>query len=84
MREKTKQLAQQLHQFVNSGENIDHLIELMDQDHPTLQQRYTEISLAWIRNCSEKKYFDARNEASIIISQEIVAAVDFPKRLPYI
>ena len=48
-------------------------IEAMEKEHRTLQQSFTKLCLLWLENCASKAYrHDGRNEASHIISEEVI------------
>lgn len=52
-------------------------IKLMSWEHRTLQQAFTGVCLAWIRHMAslEENLYDGRNEYSVKICKEIIAAV---------
>ena len=63
---KADELAREISNFVN-GANIDEverLVELMAQDHPTLQQLKMKLVCMFVEQMANKSYTDARNEQS--------------------
>jgi hypothetical protein len=63
---KADELAREISNFVN-GANIDEverLVELMAQDHPTLQQLKMKLVCMFVEQMASKQYTDARNEQS--------------------
>lgn len=63
---KADELAREISNFVN-GSNIDEverLVELMSQDHPTLQQLQMKLVCMFVEQMANKSYTDARNEQS--------------------
>ena len=67
-----------------NDEKEEKFVELMSRSHRTLQQNYTRFVMRWIKNQSESKYFDGRNEASVILCKKIVAALGDDYFLPTI
>ena len=75
-----KEAAQAMSDFVNNMTcPIEEFVQNMNREHRTLQQTFTNLCFAWMRNCA-KKYeegnFDLRNEHSCQKSAEIVEKVD--------
>jgi len=59
--------------FVNTGgmEKLRMSGEELARMHPTLQQNFMRVVVAFIKAQSEKKYFDARNEATVELCREL-------------
>jgi len=60
--------------YLNSYSNKNKaFIEQMNREHRTLQQNFTKLCMEWLENCASDNYrFDGRNEASHIVSKEMV------------
>lgn len=57
--------------------------EMFGKEHRTLQQNFTRLCLVWIKHLSTVEHYDDRNEASVLISKEIVEKVQ-DLRVPFI
>ena len=72
--------AREMSDFVNNMScDQKAFVEEMANQHRTLQQSFTSLCFAWIRQCSgqfEDKNFDGRNEWSCKVSAEIVEKVE--------
>jgi hypothetical protein len=75
-----KELAEAVSRFVNgSTSDGNAFIEAMATEHRTLQQCFTNICFAWLRECAKKyedKNYDARNEWSCKKAHEIMEKVE--------
>lgn len=59
-------------------------VQFMNREHRTLQQSFTRLCVAWLRNCGSDDYqYDGRNEASHDIGKAVSAAVE-NKSIPLI
>ena len=65
-RMKADELAKEISDFVNgaSSNEVKQLVELMAQDHPTLQQSKMRLACLFVEQMASKQYTDARNEQS--------------------
>ena len=63
---KADELAREISDFVNgaSSNEVEQLVELMVQDHPTLQQSKMRLVCLFVEQMASKQYTDARNEQS--------------------
>ncbi len=63
---KADELAREISNFVNGAhiDEVERLVELMSQDHPTLQQSKMKLACMFIEQMASKQYTDARNEQS--------------------
>jgi len=77
---ETKELANSISNWVNrhSKRDFPSLMQLLAQDHRTLQQKFTAVCLAWFVHLAtlEDYWFDLRNQASRDIAKKIVANVE--------
>lgn len=64
------------------GFNYKSVAKAMANDHCTLQQNFMRLCFEFIRQMSEKKYFDGRNEASVKLAKKIVESVGEETYLP--
>jgi hypothetical protein len=75
-----KAVAEMMSRFCNvMTHNKEEFVKAMGYEHRTLQQCFTNLCFAWIRECAKKKedgLFDARNEWSCKVSKQIVDAVE--------
>jgi len=63
---KADELAREISDFVNgaSSNEVKELVELMAQDHPTLQQSKMRLPCLFVEQMASKQYTDARNQQS--------------------
>lgn len=80
MAKSAEETAQVMSSFVNNMNcGIDEFVKIMSRDHRTLQQTFTNLCFAWIRECSDKNEtgnFDERNEHSVYKCAEIIDTID--------
>ena len=58
--------------YVNSfGTDYKEFARLMSYEHRTLQQNFTKLCIAWLKELSETENYDLRNEASIKFAKSI-------------
>jgi hypothetical protein len=76
---EVKETVEFVSSFVNGMRRSDvtGFVTLMSYEHRTLQQCFTGICLAWLTHLAGLKEgeYDGRNEASVKVAREIVAAV---------
>jgi hypothetical protein len=71
--EKTKEVVNDITDYVNTYSRRDDFNEIMSMEHRTLQQSFTRLCLRWIEHVSKEEYrTDGRNEQSKNICQKIV------------
>lgn len=66
------------------GFNYKGVAKAMANDHCTLQQSFMRLCFEFIRQMSEKKYFDGRNEASVKLAKQIVESLGEEQYLPFV
>jgi len=80
MAKDTKETVRAMSEFVNNmGCPIEEFVEGMANEHRTLQQTFTNLCFAWIRQCALQHHngnFDLRNKHSCEVSAEIAEKVD--------
>ena len=57
-----------------SERDVEALVKLLTNDHPTLQQGYTRLFARFVKAMASKQYTDARNEASVRWARQIELA----------
>ena len=68
-------VANSISDFTNSFSFPDELIaKKMANEHCTLQQSFMRLCMKFIKEMSEKKYWDGRNEASVKTAKKIMKA----------
>lgn len=58
------------------GFDHDGLAEKMANEHPTLQQNFMRMCKAFIKKMAEKKYYDGRNESSVLLARKLSEEID--------
>lgn len=81
-----KDVAEQFMEGINTMSlNPKGFVEVVTNDHRSLQQSAFRLFAACIREWSEHEFYDARNEATVTLSKRIVAALgEDLERIPYI
>lgn len=64
---------------IMGGSKTDEFVECLSKEHRTLQQGITRLFIGWIKHLGELKehWFDGRNEASVMMSRDIVSWLKF-------
>ena len=58
--------------YVNSySSDYKEFARLMSCEHRTLQQQFTKLCIAWLKELSETENYDLRNEASVKFAQSV-------------
>ena len=73
----TQETVKIMSDFVNSF-NCDYkgFAKEMGVEHPTLQQNFTKLCVAWLQHLSSKEFYDLRNEASVNFAKSIKEQLD--------
>lgn len=80
--EAAKYISQFLNVMVTDKKGF---IKAMGSEHRTLQQEFTGLCVLWLEEFSNRKDFDARNQASVELGKEFVERIAPDKRaLPFI
>lgn len=68
---------------IMGGDKTKEFVDNMSHEHRTLQQGMTRLFLGWIKHLGELKdnWFDGRNEASVMVSRDIVSYLKFLNQL---
>ena len=76
---KADELAREISDFVNGAgiNEVKELVELMAQDHQTLQQSKMRLVCLFVEQMARKQYTDARNEQS---KQTAIAMIEGYKK----
>ena len=53
------------------GVDYKEFAKQMSCEHRTLQQNFTRLCIAWLKQLSETEYYDLRNEGSVKFAQSI-------------
>ena len=62
--------------FVNCSSDFNEFAELMSREHRTLQQNFTKVCVAWLKQLANTEYYDLRNEASVEFAKSIKQQLD--------
>jgi hypothetical protein len=58
--------------YVNNGNsNYKEFARLMSYEHRTLQQQFTKLCIAWLKELSETENYDLRNEGSVKFAKSV-------------
>ena len=72
MAQRDKDIVEEISNYVNSySSDYKEFAKLMSYEHRTLQQNFTKLCIAWLRELSETESYDLRNEASIEFAKSI-------------
>lgn len=65
-------IVKEISNYVNSySSDYKEFARLMSYEHRTLQQNFTKLCIAWLRELSETENYDLRNEASVEFAKSI-------------
>lgn len=71
---KAKEFAGKITDYLNTFQDRKKIQELVDElakEHPTLQQSFTKLCVAWLKKLTEFRYYDGRNKASVELAKKI-------------
>ena len=72
MTDRDKDAVKAMSNYLNSfSVNYDEFAKQMSYEHRTLQQNFTRLCIAWLKQLSETEYYDLRNEASVKFAKRI-------------
>ena len=72
MAQRDTEIVKEISSYVNSmNSSYEEFARLMSYEHRTLQQNFTKLCIAWLRQLSETENYDLRNEASIKFAKSI-------------
>ena len=58
--------------YVNSmSSDYKEFAQKMSCEHRTLQQNFTKLCIAWLKQLSETEYYDLRNQASVEFAKSV-------------
>lgn len=60
------------------------LAEKMANDHPTLQQSFMRMVVAFIKKMAEKPHYDGRNEKSVLLAKKLQPIIEGNEHLPFV
>ena len=67
-----KDIVKEISNYVNSySSDYKEFARLMSYEHRTLQQNFTKLCIAWLKELSETENYDLRNEASVEFAKSI-------------
>ena len=70
-------IVKEISNYVNSyRSDYKEFARLMSYEHRTLQQNFTKLCIAWLKELSETENYDLRNEESIKFAQSIKDKLD--------
>ena len=68
-------LAVEMSNFINSSGTTDfkEFVEAMGDEHRTLQQAFTKVTLMWLAHLAElpEHGYDGRNEHSVVVARQV-------------
>ena len=65
-------IVKEIINYVNNGNsNYKEFARLMSYEHRTLQQQFTKLCIAWLKELSETESYDLRNECSVKFAQSV-------------
>ena len=65
-------IVKEISNYVNSySSDYKEFARLMSYEHRTLQQQFTKLCIAWLKELSETKNYDLRNEGSVKFAKSI-------------
>jgi len=83
-----EKIGREISNYLNSyghDTRIKALVEVMNQDHRTLQQSFTKLCVAWLNHCGDPEYrTDGRNEASAQLGKAFRTLSEDTRHLPFI
>ena len=72
MAQRDKDIVEEISNYVNSySSDYKEFAKLMSYEHRTLQQNFTKLCIAWLKELSETENYDLRNEASVEFAKSI-------------
>lgn len=72
MADRDKQAVDTMSSYVNSMcSDYEEFAKHMSCEHRTLQQNFTKLCIAWLKQLAQTEYYDLRNEASVKFAQSI-------------
>ena len=72
MAQREKDIVEEISNYVNSySSDYKEFARLMSYEHRTLQQNFTKLCIAWLKELSETENYDLRNEASVKFAKSI-------------
>ena len=70
-------IVKEISNYVNSyRSDYKEFARLMSYEHRTLQQQFTKLCIAWLKELAETENYDLRNEESIKFAQSIKDKLD--------
>lgn len=65
-------IVKEISNYVNSyRSDYKEFARLMSCEHRTLQQQFTKLCIAWLKELSETENYDLRNEGSVKFAKSI-------------
>jgi hypothetical protein len=65
-------IVKEISNYVNSyRSDYKEFARLMSYEHRTLQQQFTKLCIAWLKELSETENYDLRNEGSVKFAKSI-------------
>lgn len=72
MAQRDTDIVKEISNYVNSySSDYKEFARLMSYEHRTLQQQFTKLCIAWLKELSETENYDLRNEASVKFAKSI-------------
>lgn len=65
-------IVKEISNYVNSySSDYKEFARLMSYEHRTLQQQFTKLCIAWLKELSETENYDLRNEGSVKFAKSV-------------
>ena len=72
MADRDNNIVREVSSYVNSmSADYNEFARLMACEHRTLQQNFTKLCIAWLKQLATTEYYDLRNEGSVKFAQSI-------------
>jgi len=73
-----REVANVLAKYINTfdSEVNDTLVQQLSTMHPTLQQNFTRLCVAWFKKLAETPFFDERNKGSVMLAKKLKPELD--------
>ena len=76
--ERAREVANVLSDYINTldSQANDRLVQQLAAMHPTLQQNFTRLCVAWFKKLAQKSLYDDRIKASVILAKKLKPELD--------
>jgi len=76
--QRAREVANVLADYINTLDSQvnDRLVHQLAGMHPTLQQNFTRLCVAWFKKLAEKPLYDDRIKASVMLAKKLKPELD--------